>query len=144
MIHFKFKHSQYPIKVWVFFNCTQEETLPHLNNSKKHPIKLTDLVDDPEDHKSEVGKHVMFKDGNFFIWLKQEPNTPLQKANLAHEVFHAVAEIRTYIGAPTLTDNTEEDWAYMTSWLTENIYKRYETHSRGRRGTGVVSDSSSK
>jgi hypothetical protein len=150
MIHFKFKHSQYPIKIWVFFECTQPELIPYLNNNRKYKIALEDIVDDPKLHLTEEGKHSMFKPGNFLIWSKLAPTNAKSIGTLAHEIFHAVAAIRDFIGAPNLTDDTEEDWAYMTSWLTENIYLKYEIHSkgnkgnRGRRRSGVIPDTSSK
>lgn len=129
MIKIKFNHFQYPVRVWVFFNCSQSEIISHIT-TKKYPVKLSDLVDDVDKHEEEMGKAYMFKPGNFLIWLKSEPNNPRTKAELHHEIFHCVYRIREFIGAPVLSEDTEEDWAYMISWITETIYKKYETIKR--------------
>jgi hypothetical protein len=125
MFKVKFTHAHYPIVIWVFFGCSQEDVVKEIN-TKKHPIILEDIVCDLDNYKSEEGVSTMFKPGNFLIWLKSYPTNGYWKANLAHEIFHAVAAIRTWIGAPTLTDDTEEDWAYMTTWITLHTYNKYE------------------
>lgn len=106
--------------------CSQPEALPVIS-SKKKPVTLEHLNTSLEEHNSEIGKAVMFKNGNFLIWTKELPNTPARISTLAHEIFHTVYNIRTWIGAPYLTEESEEDWAYLISWLTETIFKKYET-----------------
>lgn len=109
--------------------CSQKEVLPVIS-TKAIPIVLSDICHDPDDHDEEVGKAVMYKNGCFLIWIRELPNTPFAISNLVHEIFHTAYQIRTWIGAPYLTDESEEDWAYLISWLTETIFKKYETQSR--------------
>lgn len=128
MVYFNFKHSQYPLRVHVFFDCTIPDVLNKISTKKK-PVLLTDLRDDPEDLKSAEGLAHMYKDGSFFIWSKKKLNSAVDIGTLSHEIFHTVYNMRIYIGSPILTPETEEDWAYMISWLTEQIFKKYEIYS---------------
>lgn len=142
MVKFTFRHSQYPIKIWVFMGCPQEDVIPHIS-TKAIPITLEDICHDPEDYDEEVGKAVMFKNGCFLIWVKHLPVDPESMSNLVHEIFHTAYQIRQWIGAPYLTDESEEDWAYLISWLTETILKKNETLGRRGRRVGTIPDTSS-
>ena len=143
MTRFTLKHPQYPIKIWVFMGCPQKDVIPHIS-TKAIPITLEDICHDPDDHDEEVGKAVMFKNGCFLLWTRYLPVDPVSMSNLVHEIFHTAYSIREWIGAPYLTDESEEDWAYLISWLTETILKKHETFGRGRRRTGTVPDSTSQ
>jgi hypothetical protein len=143
MTRFTFRHPQYPIKIWVVMGCPQKDVLPYIS-TKAVPITLDDICHDADDYEEEIGKAVMFKNGCFLIWIRSLPENPLTLSNLVHEIFHTAYQIRTWIGAPYLTDESEEDWAYLISWLTENILKKHETHRRRGRGIGIVPDVTSQ
>lgn len=123
--------------------CAQKDVLPHIS-TKSYPITLEDICQDPDDHDEEVGKAVMFKNGCFMIWLRDLPETPESYSSLVHEIFHIAYQIRTWIGAPYLTDESEEDWAYLISWMTETILKKHESQKRRGGRHGTVPDPPSK
>lgn len=123
--------------------CPQKDVIAHIS-TKAIPITLEDICHDPDDHDQEVGKAVMFKNGCFLLWTSSLPVDPVSMSNLVHEIFHTAYSIREWIGAPYLTDESEEDWAYLISWLTETILKKNETLGRRGRRVGIIPDTSSQ
>lgn len=56
----------------------------------------------------------------FFLWMPDKPKTAQDVGFLMHEVFHATCAVMSAIGI-TLSDNSEEVYAYLIGFLTEKI-----------------------
>lgn len=69
------------------------------------------------------GRCVMFKRGEIILRLKTYPKTPTEYGNLAHEVFHAAEFLLRRINMP-LTYESDEAYAYLIGYITEEIYKK--------------------
>ena len=63
--------------------------------------------------------------GIFFIWMPSKPTTAEDIGFLAHEVFHAVAEIMRTIGV-TFSENSEEIYAYTVGYLMHKILELFK------------------
>lgn len=67
-----------------------------------------------------------------FLWMPKEPEKPQEYATLAHEIFHAAFGIMNEIGASPSNDS-EEAYAYMVSYLTKEIYASLNDSHRSLR-----------
>jgi hypothetical protein len=63
----------------------------------------------------------MFNGGQSVIWLYKKPSNIEDLSFLNHEIFHAVYCILERVGI-TLTESSEETFAYLTQYLTKKIY----------------------
>lgn len=63
--------------------------------------------------------------GIFFIWMPSKPKTAEDIGFLAHEVFHAVAEIMRTIGI-TFSEDSEEIYAYTVGYLMHKILEVFK------------------
>ena len=57
------------------------------------------------------------------IRLKKYPKTPKDHGVLAHEIFHAASFILWRMGVHLDIEKTDEVYAYLIGYLTEQIYK---------------------
>lgn len=60
----------------------------------------------------------------FFIWMPSKPKTAEDIGFLAHEVFHAVAEIMRTIGV-TFSEDSEEIYAYTIGYVMHQILETF-------------------
>ena len=56
------------------------------------------------------------------IWIPSIPKTPDEQGVLAHEMTHIVQMLMSYVGV-TLTEASEEAYAYMVGYLTRQFYE---------------------
>lgn len=71
------------------------------------------------------GRTYHFKCKALCIYLKEFPGTPPWKNLLAHEIFHATRYLMEDKQMP-LDDNNEEAYAYLTGYITEQIYAKLD------------------
>lgn len=70
------------------------------------------------------GRAVVFESGACFIRIRKLPTTPNEFATLAHEIFHVVTFVMDRIGMKLDVMVSDEAYAYLIGYLTEEIYKR--------------------
>ncbi len=103
----------YPFSLMVITDTSYEELKAELLKS------LPDKVHDRIEILNNVGdaRTVMFETGQTCMVLnKKTPGT------IAHEVFHAVEFLMDRIGIK-LDPNSDEAYAYLTGYITDEIYK---------------------
>jgi hypothetical protein len=110
---FIISYQVYPFDVLVSVCQTDDEvikllkeTLPTEQHSKIESVFV----------QGSVARTIMFSGGQTFIRFNQRPGYGL----IAHEVFHAVNGLFDRIGI-TLSDDSEEAWAYLIQYLMHNI-----------------------
>ena len=76
-------------------------------------------------------RFVFYNNGVGLVRMNCIPTTPLQISHLAHEIFHIVVHVMNWVGVRLELEKSEEAYAYLTSYLTEEVYKlllpHYET-----------------
>jgi hypothetical protein len=115
-------HGQtFPYDVLVALGATRDELLSHFG------AKYAPLHEDEKEELQMIGKGrtVRLKSGAFVLWTKEFPNTPEHFGYLAHEIFHTADLMLRRAGA-TLSDDSDEVWAYQIDWLTKNIYSSFK------------------
>ena len=116
----------YPCEVLFSFRQDDEE-LARMLKDKGAPQKAID------EELAKMGeytgaRYVFYKNGIGLIRMRQVPTTPVHISYLSHEIFHIVANIMDYIGMPLETTKSEEGYAYLVSYLTEEVFKLLEPH----------------
>jgi hypothetical protein len=70
-----------------------------------------------------TGRAVMFTTNVSIIRLRKLPVTSADFGTLAHEVFHIVTFVMDRVGMSFNLGTSDEAYAYLTGYLTEQIYK---------------------
>ena len=83
-------------------------------------ISKCDLIDFKK-RTFKKGCYSMFNGGQSLIWIYRKPLDIQDLSLLNHEIFHAVTYILERVGI-TLSESSEETYAYLTQYLTEKIY----------------------
>ena len=86
---------------------------------RKYDIKWDDIL-----KLDGVGRCVTFDTNQTVIRLDEIPGTCADYGTLQHEIFHAVDQIFRRIGM-NLSEDSDEAYAYMIGYLTQEIYKRF-------------------
>ena len=74
---------------------------------------------------TSLGRTVYSEDtGVFFLWVLQKPKTAQDMGFLLHEIFHAACAVMSGIGCNP-SDDSEEVYAYLITFLTEKILKDF-------------------
>ncbi len=85
-------------------------------------IERIDELMDSIELKSSFGLSVRLWSGSaFLIRLKINKNTSKFRATVNHEIFHVVHSLLSGIGMK-LTDDSEEAYAYLIGYVTEQFY----------------------
>jgi hypothetical protein len=104
----------YPFHVMFSFTQTDDELLKCL---KKYNIDTRG--DSWKLEKTVRGRCVSFKDNQTLIRLRNYPKTTEDFGVLAHEIFHAVSFIMYKVGMKLKIDCSDEAYAYLIGFLTE-------------------------
>lgn len=111
----------YPFDVMVSFGESNEEMDKHLN---KYGLTADDVSLATITSKTVQGRSVMFASNQTLIRMPKIPQTNEDYGNLQHEIFHAVSYIMHRIGMTLKIKKSDEAYAYLISYLTEEIYKK--------------------
>jgi len=112
-MNFTIKPNIYPFT----FVVSWDESITKLN---KYLKPWNCVIEDGEDQNFTI----TFEDECLIvIRLEKAPVTIEDYGTLAHEIFHGVYSGMVLVGI-TLSRTSEEAFAYLTSFLTEQIYKR--------------------
>lgn len=68
----------------------------------------------------------------FFVWLPELPKTAQEVGFLVHELFHVTYAVMENIGV-SLSEDSEEAFAYTIGYLTEKIIEMLPTFSSCRK-----------
>ena len=67
-------------------------------------------------------RYCLFNSGQSLIRIKKKPETPKEYGHLQHEIFHCAASILWRIGMKLKIKTSDEAYAYLIQFLTEQIY----------------------
>jgi hypothetical protein len=71
-----------------------------------------------------TARYCLFSTGQSLIRIKKKPQTPKEYGHLHHEIFHTVASIMWRIGMKLEITVSDETYAYLIQYLTEQIYSK--------------------
>ena len=110
----------YPFDVVMSFSQTDKQVNNLLQGQEleEEEIQAMYLSDTTQ------GRSMIFSTNLCMIRMRDYPDSPLQKGFLAHEIFHIVSFLFWRIKLPLHAKNTGEAYAFLTGYLTEEIYKR--------------------
>ena len=80
-------------------------------------LKILNHLEEGQDRRTAT---YILQNGRRIIWLKESDNISELSGRLAHELTHLVYEFLKYLGL-TLTEESEEAYAYLTGYLMERI-----------------------
>lgn len=106
----------YPFEVMVSFGQTDKELEKDLNK--------VGLDWDDKCKIIGMGKYVMFPNNTSLIRLFNYPEYHSDYGVLQHEIFHCVTFIMDKIGIELSLYKSDEAYAYLIGYLTEEIYKK--------------------
>jgi hypothetical protein len=110
----------YPFDVMVSIGEPDEVLFKKL---KKAGVGYED-IDGAKYENIGLARYCLFASGQSLIRLKKKPVTPNEYGTLQHEIFHTAASILWRIGAKLKIKTSDECYAYLIGYLTEEIYKR--------------------
>jgi hypothetical protein len=73
---------------------------------------------------SGMGRCVMTDSNQTLLRLWSYPETNEDMGTLQHELFHAISMVMDEIGMPLVVGTSCEAYAYLTGYLTKEIYNR--------------------
>lgn len=120
MLPFIINCKVYPFDVMVYFG---EDREPLYRNLKKY-LSESDIKELRE-YKYGFAKSVMFPNGQTLLYMKRKPETHFELGTLAHEIFHCTCFIMDRVGIK-LTDESDEAYAYLIGYLTNEILKKID------------------
>ncbi len=106
----------YPFDVMFSLGETDEQLKKQF---KKYNIEESNYFE----YELQKGRCSQFKTGQVIVRLKHKPKTINDLACLQHEIYHAVNYILSFIGIK-YSDDSEEAYAYLITYLTEQCYKK--------------------
>lgn len=72
-----------------------------------------------------LGRTIYSNEKNVFVlWIPRKPKTAQDMGFLSHEIFHAACAVMSGIGCSP-SDDSEEVYAYLITYLTEKILKEF-------------------
>lgn len=116
------KGATFPYDVLVCLGVTRDEILAYV---KRRFIKGLSPSDLEQLEMVGHGRTIYLENRATILWLKELPKNAEQHGWLAHEIFHTADLILRRLGA-TLSDDSDEVWAYQIDWLTRTIFKAFK------------------
>lgn len=111
----------------LIFPFTVMFSLGESDNALLSKLKERDMPDEKNGtiHLSDdmLGKCTLYENNLCLIRTKFIPKTADQYGTLHHEIFHAVSFILQELDVK-LNKNTEEVYAYLTGYITRELYKK--------------------
>lgn len=110
----------FPAEILFSFNETDKElirTIKSIGFGNDAPVETLKLCD------SCFGRCVKFQNGLVVLRLRDFPESSTDFGRLQHEIFHAVYFVLHDIDV-TLSVESNEVFAYLTQYLTEEIYEK--------------------
>lgn len=111
----------YPFDIMVSFGETNEEIGKRLS---KYGLTPDDIQLASFTSETIEGRSVMFSSNQSLIRLRYLPKKPKHFGYLQHEIFHCVSFILWRIGMPLEIEKSDEAYAYLIGYVTDEIYKK--------------------
>jgi hypothetical protein len=121
--HFYIRPNVFPFDIMVSIEESDKKLIKRFNKYGFKPSDYSELLNMPE---STNGRCVMLPSNQTVIRLKIQPTKHQMAGVISHEVFHAVSLIMELIGMPLKVFISCEAYAYLTGFITEEIYKNIE------------------
>lgn len=117
------KGETLPYDVVVCLGPTKEELLAHFDKNFIGALTRND-IEALGEGKSK-GRVIRCENNAYILWLMKYPTRPEDFGYLAHEIFH-VADLMLRKAGASLSDDSDEIWAYQIDWLTKRIYTAFK------------------
>lgn len=116
----------FPYDVLVSLGATVEEFLSHCERNFEYALTKEESSELEEQFRKETwgGKTIQLSNNAYLLLLREYPTTVQQFGFLAHEIFHTADLMLRKAGA-SLSDDSDEIWAYHLEWLTRRIYTHF-------------------
>lgn len=108
----------YPFDVMCSFGQNDKELRKAL---ERHNIEW--LPEMAMEQRTGSGRYLLLEGNQSLIWLYNYPTMPEDHGTLAHEIYHCVYQVLKHLGMKP-SHNSEEAYAYLTGYLTTEIYKQ--------------------
>lgn len=116
------KGETFPYDVLVCLGVTREDILAYFKKHFEYDFAHEELEQlEMRGH----GRTLRLNSNAMICWTKVFPRKPAEFGYLAHEIFHTADLIIRKSGA-TLSDDSDEVWAYQIDWLTRRIYEAFK------------------
>jgi hypothetical protein len=118
----RFSHKERPFVLHVFVDYAPSDIAEKMNKVKSSS-RVKGIVFEPDHFElSDSDEACTFEvdevlPGHYCLVLR---HPPVKVGTIAHELIHIIARHFRYIGTP-LTIDTEESYAYMMSWLMDEL-----------------------
>lgn len=128
------KGETFPYDVLVSLGTTGKQIIKFAGRKLEQPFtkeeaeKVSTLG---EDYRAE-GYTLRLQNRAILLWTASFPRTPAEFGYLAHEIFH-VADLMLRRAGLTLSDDSDEVWAYQVDWLTKKIYDSFHLVNNAKK-----------
>lgn len=120
--NFIVRGTVYPYDVMFSINQSHEklikELLPYHDNVKENARNLI---------LSGVGRTIQTHNNQIIVILKELDDTAQFHGNVSHEIFHACSYILDTAGVKHSVEYSEEAYAYLIGWMTQEFYRKLKT-----------------
>ncbi|MGF6428207.1 hypothetical protein [Bradyrhizobium elkanii] len=123
------KGETYPYDTLVCLGVTREQIIEYIEKHFDYKLSEADLTNLT---MKGVGRTGQLENNSFILWLKHFPVLPNDFGALAHETFH-VADLMLRFSGLSLSNESDEAWAYHVDWLTRCIYEAFDLCSPAPR-----------
>lgn len=126
-INFIIPLQVYPFDVMVSVSQTDKQLTKSLDPYKKNLLESDyGLASYPS--STTEARAVLFSNKASLIRLRKLPTEAHGFGTLAHEIFHIVTFVMDLAGMKLEVMVSDEAYAYLVGYLTENIYKELNKH----------------
>lgn len=108
----------YPFDILIYFG----DSLDDLFKDIKDKLSKADFKG-LKRSKFKVGKAIMLDTNQTVLWLREKPTTARHFGLLSHEIYHCAGFVLRAVGIEYCQE-TEEAYAYLIQYLTEQIYEK--------------------
>jgi hypothetical protein len=124
------KGSVFPYDVLICLGTTEQQIKEYA--TKRFENCFTDReLELLSELSKKKGYTLRLENGAYLLWTALFPTTPEGFEHLAHETFH-VADLMLRRAGLTLSDDSDEAFAYLIGWITKNIYTEFKLASQKR------------
>jgi len=116
----------YPFDIMVSIGESDDEFIKSCTKilAKEHVGELKEDEVVCRMSQTQQGRTIMLSGNQTIIRLKSKPQSAREYGFMAHEVFHAVTFIMDRVGMKLKLMTSDEAYAYLVGYVTEEVYKR--------------------
>lgn len=115
----------YPFDILFLVGHTNEEAKVELE-SRMDPDKYSELSSIINLKPSVIGHATIFSSGQVAVRFISHPISARARGTVAHEIFHAATFILERVGIQFDMDKSDEAFAYLIGYITEQFYEKLE------------------